>query len=81
MEIEQLEYQLDNWKAVRYRMENEGIEYCFKHYSRFDEIKDEKFHDKRERLISLMEEMEEYVQLKISETQDSIDEYEESIEI
>lgn len=79
MKIEQLEDQLDNWKAVRYRMENEGIEYCFKHYSRFDEIKDEKFHDKRERLISLMEEMEEYVQLKISETQDSIDEYEESI--
>lgn len=81
MKIEQLEDQLDNWKAVRYRMENEGIEYCFKHYSRFDEIKDEKFHDKRERLISLMEEMEEYVQLKISETKDSIDEYDESIEI
>ena len=81
MKIEQLEEQLDNWKAVRYRMENEGIEYCFKHYSRFDEIKYEKFHDKRERLISLMEEMEDYVQLKISETQDIIDEYEESIEI
>ena len=81
MKIEQLEEQLDNWNAVRYRMENEGIEYCFKHYSRFDEIKDEKFHDKRERLISLMEEMEEYVQLKISETKDSIDEYDESIEI
>jgi histidinol dehydrogenase len=81
MKIEQLEEQLDNWKAVKYRMENEGIEYCFKHYSRFDEIKDEDFHYIRERLISMMEEMEEFVKQKISDTQDSIDEYEESIEL
>jgi hypothetical protein len=77
MEIEQLEEQLDNWKAVKYRMENEGIEYCFKHYSHFEEIKDEEFHYKREKLISLMEEMEEYVQFNISETQNSIYEWED----
>jgi hypothetical protein len=81
MKIEQLEDQLDNWKSVKYRMENEGIEYCFKHYSHFDEIKDEEFHYIRERLISMMEEMEEFVKQKISDTQDSIDEYEESIEL
>lgn len=78
MKIEQLEEQLDNWKAVRYRMENEGIEYCFKHYSRFEEIKDEEFHYKREKLISLMEEMEEYVEFNISETQNSIYECEDN---
>jgi len=77
MKIEQLEEQLDNWKAVRYRMENEGIEYCFKHYSHFEEIKDEEFHDKRKKLISLMEEMEEYVQFNILETQNSIYEWED----
>jgi hypothetical protein len=78
MEIEQLEEQLDNWKAVKYRMENEGIEYCFKHYSHFEEIKDEEFHDKRKKLISLMEEMEEYIQFNISETQNSIYEWEDN---
>lgn len=78
MKIEQLEDQLYNWKEVRYRMENEGIEYCFKNYSRFEEIKDEEFHDKREKLISLMEEMEEYILFKISETQDSIYECEDN---
>ena len=77
MKIEQLEEQLDNWKAVRYRMENEGIEYCFKHYSRFEEIKDDEFHYKREKLISLMEEMEEYIEFNISETQNSIYDWED----
>ena len=77
MEIEQLEEQLDNWKEVKYRMENEGIEYCFKHYSHFEEIKDEEFHDKRKKLISLMEEMEEYIEFNISETQNSIYDWED----
>jgi hypothetical protein len=58
-------------------MENEGIEYCFKHYSHFEEIKDEEFHDKRKKLISLMEEMEEYIEFNISETQNSIYDWED----
>ena len=35
------EEELENWQAVDYRMRNEGIDYCFEHYSRFEEIKDE----------------------------------------
>ena len=29
----ELEEQLENWHNVDYRMNNEGFEYCFKHYS------------------------------------------------
>ena len=31
--IKKLEEDLDNFKAVKYRMNNEGIDYCFEHYS------------------------------------------------
>jgi hypothetical protein len=34
----------ENWNAVYYRMKQEGFHYCFKHYSSFKEIEDEKFH-------------------------------------
>lgn len=57
--------EFDNWKAVNYRMDDEGIEYCFKHYSRFEEINDEKFHQLREELISKMDEIRQYVNDKL----------------
>lgn len=72
MTEDQLRDELDKWESVRYRMEDEGIEYCFRHYSSFEEIEDEEFHRKREKLIELMVEMEEYVQQKITETEDKI---------
>jgi len=46
-EIEKLENQLEDFEMVRYRMEEEGFHYCFKHYSSFKEIKDQKFHEIR----------------------------------
>jgi len=58
--------ELDQWATVRYRMD-EGMEHCFREYSDFDEIKDEEFHLKREKLVALMVEMEEYVQNRITE--------------
>jgi hypothetical protein len=64
--------ELDKWESVRYRMSDEGIEYCFKHYSTFSEIEDEQFHSKREKLIELMVDIEEYVQNKITEIEDEI---------
>lgn len=72
MTEDQLRDELDQWEMVRYRMDDEGIEYCFRHYSDFREIQDEEFHLKREKLIELMVEMEEYVQQKITETEDKI---------
>ena len=35
--------ELDNWKNVKYRMEEEGFDYCFNSYSHWDEIKDDIF--------------------------------------
>ena len=39
--------ELEDWQMVQYRMGNEGIDYCFEHYSSFEEIKDEEFHKLR----------------------------------
>ena len=42
-------------------MKEEGIEYCFKHYSNWSEIDDVKFHELRTKLIETMNEIREYV--------------------
>jgi hypothetical protein len=55
------EEELENWEAVRYRMDNEGIDYCFESYSRFEEIKDEEFHKLRLKFLSSMFKIREYV--------------------
>ena len=67
-----LREELDQWGMVRYRMDDEGMEYCFRHYSSFSEIQDEEFHNKREKLIAMMEEMEKFVEDRITETEDKI---------
>jgi len=72
--IDKLYEQLENFEMVRYRMDAEGFHYCFKHYSSFEEVEDEKFHSLRESYIKISEELEEYVKSKIIEIQDEIDE-------
>ena len=67
------EEEYENWQMVRYRMDNEGLEYCFKHYSSFEEIEDEKFHELRNELLEKMKEIREYVEEKL-------DNYEEEYE-
>ena len=67
------EEEYENWQMVRYRMDNEGLEYCFKHYSSFEEIEDEKFHKLRNELLEKMKEIREYVEEKL-------DNYEEEYE-
>lgn len=56
---------LEDWEAVKYRMENEGIDYCFESYSDWDEIKDEEFHRLRLGFLQYMKEIREYVDKKI----------------
>jgi hypothetical protein len=56
---------IEDWERVRYRIDDEGMEYCFTQYSNWEEINDEKFHELRLRLINLMEEMREYVDKQI----------------
>ena len=59
------EEELENWEAVRYRMDNEGIDYCFKSYSSFKEIEDEEFHKLRLEFLDSMKKIREYVKDKI----------------
>jgi hypothetical protein len=72
MENNDLYEELENFESVRYRMDNEGIDYCFKHYSSFEEIKDEKFHELRNKFITSLDEIEKYVGEKITELNDKI---------
>ena len=66
----------DEWNAVRYRMDNEGIDYCFEHYSSFEEIKDEKFHELRLQFLKSLKEIRNYVNEKFQEEVEEDDEYE-----
>ena len=58
---------LEDWKAVNYRMREEGIDYCFEHYSNWDEIQDDEFHRLRLGFLQYMKEIREYVNKKIEE--------------
>lgn len=61
------EEEFEDFVAVEYRMDNEGIDYCFEHYSSFEEIKDEEFHRLRNNFLTSMKEIREYVENKIKE--------------
>jgi len=75
--IDKLYEQLENFQYVQVKMRDEGFDYCFRHYSSFEEVEDEKFHSLRESYIKISEELEEYVKSKIKQIQDEIDNYEE----
>jgi hypothetical protein len=75
MDNNELDQELEDWQMVRYRMDNEGIDYCFKHYSSFEEIKDEKFHELRNKFLTSLDEIQNYVDSKINELNDKINEY------
>jgi len=61
------EDELEYWHSVQYRMEEEGIDYCFEHYSHWEEIKDEEFHRLRLGFLQYMKEIREYVNKKVDE--------------
>jgi len=72
--IDKLYEELENFEMVRYRIGAEGFHYCFKHYSSFKEINDEEFHKLREQYLNVSEKLERYIESKIIEIQDNIDE-------
>jgi hypothetical protein len=74
MTEEQLRDELDQWKMVRYRMDDEGMEYCFRHYSSFSDIENDEFHRLRLNLIQLMDQMEQFVENKITEVENKLEE-------
>ena len=71
--IKKLEEDLDNFRSVQYRMGNEGIDYCFEHYSSFEEIEDEEFHKLRNELLESMKKIRSYVENKIETLSEEID--------
>jgi RecG-like helicase len=66
MSIEEME----KWEKVSYRMNAEGFQYCFKHYSSFKEIKDENFHKLIKEYLEISDKIEEYVNQKLNEDVD-----------
>jgi len=61
------EDELEDWKAARYRMNEEGFHYCFTYYSSFNEIKDAEFHKLRLQYLKSAELLEEYINKKCDE--------------
>ena len=66
--------ELEKWENVRYRMKQEGIEYCFRHYSSFKEIEDDSFHLLRIWLLDIMDKMEKLVDDRIGKLETQIEE-------
>jgi GTPase SAR1 family protein len=71
--IDNLYNLLEDYQAVKYRMNNEGMEYCFKHYSSFSEIEDDEFHKLRTEYISASNAIIKYVDDKIDRIESEID--------
>ena len=61
---------LELWESVRYRMDEEGFDYCFESYSHWDEIKDEEFHRLRLEFLRTMSELRNYIEKKVEEGQE-----------
>jgi hypothetical protein len=58
--------EMENWENVSYRIREEGFHYCFKHYSSFIEIEDEKFHQLRLAYLNAAQELKRYVNEKLN---------------
>ena len=71
-----LEDGLNNFRAVQYRMDNEGIDYCFEKYSSFEEIEDEEFHKLRLEFLDSMKEIRSYVENKVEDLSSQVDDLE-----
>ena len=71
--LAKLEEERENYESVRYRMDDEGMDYCFEHYSSFDEIEDEEFHKLRNEFLESVKKIRSYVENKIETLSEQID--------
>jgi hypothetical protein len=62
--------EIENWENVYAHKKQEGFDYCFRHYSSFKEIKDEKFHELRISYLLAAKELEQYIDKKYKESQE-----------
>jgi hypothetical protein len=74
--LKDLEIELDNFRNVKYRMNNEGIDYCFESYSSFKEIEDEEFHKLRLGFLDSMKKIREYVDNKVEVLTEQVEDLE-----
>jgi hypothetical protein len=72
MKIEEIE----EWENVNIRINQEGLDYCFLHYSNFKEIKDEEFHKLRLSYIDSSKKIKEYITNKLKEEIEYGDDFE-----
>jgi len=61
----------EDWEYLQYRIDNEGFHYCFRDYSDFEEIEDEEFHKLRKEYLKISEKLENYINQKIEEYEES----------
>jgi hypothetical protein len=61
--------ELENWQFLKAKMRDEGFHYCFKYYSRFEEIKDERFHELRLSYLKAAKELDDYILKKLENLQ------------
>ena len=66
MKVEDAEY-------LSIKIRDEGFHYCFKHYSRFEDIDDEEFHKLRKYYLQYADLLEHYIK-KEAEKEDYGDE-------
>ena len=71
--INKIEEDLENFRAVHYRMDNEGMDYCFESYSSWNEIEDEEFHKLRQEFLDSMKKIREYVDNKVEVLTEQVD--------
>ena len=74
--LAKLEEERENYESVRYRMDDEGMDYCFEHYSQFEEIEDEEFHKLRLEFLESTSKLRSYVENKLSELSSQIEDLE-----
>lgn len=53
---------LEDWYFLQNKMENEGFHYCFRHYSKWKEIKDQRFHELRLEYLNSANRLKTYIQ-------------------
>jgi len=55
------------WDNIFYRIDEEGFDYCMRHYSDWKEINDKKFHELRLKYIQAQKELDQYIEEKYND--------------
>lgn len=58
---------IEKFEFLISKIRNEGFHYCFKHYSKFEEIDDDKFHELRENYLKSADELKNYIETRLED--------------